>query len=141
MNTSIATPDAARTQQLLAEWFAPWIQELGLRVESVSNGQVTLRMPFSERLARIGGMVCGQALMSAADTAMALAVASRLGDRQAMTTVQQNASFLKPLAGQDALVTASVVRAGKSLVFGEIDIVAATDGKSVCRATTTYALL
>ncbi|MEZ5664454.1 MAG: PaaI family thioesterase [Burkholderiaceae bacterium] len=141
MNTSIATPDAARTQQLLAEWFAPWIQELGLRVESVSNGQVTLRMPFSERLARIGGMVCGQALMSAADTAMALAVASRLGDRQAMTTVQQNSSFLKPLAGQDALVTASVVRAGKSLVFGEIDIVAAADGKSVCRATTTYALL
>jgi acyl-coenzyme A thioesterase PaaI-like protein len=41
---------------------------------------------------------------------------------------------------QDALVTARVIRAGKSLVFGEIDIVAALDGKSVCRASTTYAL-
>jgi acyl-coenzyme A thioesterase PaaI-like protein len=58
-----------------------------------------------------------------------------------MTTVQFNTSFLKPLANQDALVTARVIRAGKSLVFGEIDIVAAKDGRSVSRATTTYALL
>jgi len=136
-----ATVDTDRLQQLLSDWFAPWVQELGLRVESFADGEATLRLPFSERLARIGGMVCGQALMSAADTAMVLAIVSRLGDRQPMTTVQLNTSFLKPLAGQDALVTARVIRAGKSLVFGEIDIVAATDGKSVCRASTTYALL
>jgi acyl-coenzyme A thioesterase PaaI-like protein len=52
-----------------------------------------------------------------------------------------NTSFLKPLSGQDALVEARVIRAGKSLAFGEIDIRGASDGKSVCRATTTYALL
>ncbi len=128
-------------QQLLADWFAPWVQELGLRVESFADGEVTLRLPFSERLARIGGMVCGQAMMSAADTAMVLAIVSRLGTSKPMTTVQLNTSFLKPLSGQDALVTARIVRAGKSLVFGEIDIVSAGDGKSVCRASTTYALL
>ena len=50
-------------------------------------------------------------------------------------------SFLKPLSGQDALVQARVIRAGKSLAFGEIDIRGAGDGRSVCRATTTYALL
>jgi acyl-coenzyme A thioesterase PaaI-like protein len=52
-----------------------------------------------------------------------------------------NTSFLKPLSGQDALVQAKIVRAGKTLAFGEIDIRGAEDGKSVCRATTTYALL
>ena len=133
--------DADRLQQLLSDWFAPWVQDLGLQVESFGDGEATLRLPFSQRLARIGGMVCGQALMATADTAMVLAIVSRLGDRQPMTTVQQSTSFLKPLAGQDALVTARIVRAGKSLVFGEIDIVAASDGKSVCRASTTYALL
>jgi acyl-coenzyme A thioesterase PaaI-like protein len=71
---------------------------------------------------------------------MVLAVVTRLGNRQPMSTVQLNTSFLKPLVNQDALVTARVIRAGKSLVFGEIDIVAALDGKSVCRASTTYAL-
>ena len=125
----------------LRDWFAPWVQELGLRVERFGHGEATLRLPFSERLARIGGMVCGQALMSAADTAMVLAIVTQLGNRQPMTTVQLNTSFLKPLSGQDALVPARVIRAGKSLVFGEIDIVAAGDGKSVCRASTTYALL
>jgi len=52
-----------------------------------------------------------------------------------------NSSFLKPLSNQDALVEARVIRAGKSLVFGEIDIRGADDGKSISRATTTYALL
>jgi uncharacterized protein (TIGR00369 family) len=125
----------------LADWFAPWVQDLGLQVEGFSDGEATLLLPQNERLSRIGGMVCGQALMAAADTAMVLAIVSRLGTARPMTTVQLNTSFLKPLSNQDARVTARVIRAGKSLVFGEIDICGARDGQSVCRASTTYALL
>lgn len=133
--------DVAALQGLLSRWFAPWVQELGLQVTQAAPGEVTLHWPASPHISRIGGMVCGQAMMSAADTAMVLAIVTQLGDRQPMTTVQLNTSFLKPLAGQDGVVTARVVRAGKNLVFGEIDIRGATDGKSVCRASTTYALL
>ena len=128
-------------QALLSAWFAPWIQALGLQVESFSDGEVTLRLPHSDQLSRVGGMLCGQAMMSAADTAMVLAIVTQLGDQRPMTTVQQNSSFLTPLSGQDARVTARVVRAGKNLVFGEIDIAGASDGRSVCRVSTTYALL
>lgn len=128
-------------QGLLADWFAPWIQAMGLRVESFADGEVTLRLPQSDQLSRVGGMLCGQAMMSAADTAMVLAIVTQLGTRRPMTTVQLNTSFLKPLSGQDARITARVVRAGKNLVFGEIDISGASDSKSVCRASTTYALL
>ena len=112
-----------------------------MQVESFSDGEVTLRLPHSDQLSRVGGMLCGQAMMSAADTAMVLAIVTQLGDQRPMTTVQQNSSFLKPLSGQDARVTARVVRAGKNLVFGEIDIAGASDGRSVCRVSTTYALL
>lgn len=128
-------------QGLLSAWFAPWVQALDLRVESFADGEVTLRLPQSDQLSRVGGMLCGQAMMSAADTAMVLAIVTQLGDQRPMTTVQLNTSFLKPLSGQDARITARVVRAGKNLVFGEIDITGATDGRSVCRASTTYALL
>ncbi|WP_236574219.1 PaaI family thioesterase [Hydrogenophaga sp. PBL-H3] len=128
-------------QSLLSAWFAPWVQALGMRVESFADGEVTLRLPQSDQLSRVGGMLCGQAMMSAADTAMVLAIVTQLGDQRPMTTVQLNTSFLKPLSGQDAHITARVIRAGKSLVFGEIDITGATDGRSVCRASTTYALL
>lgn len=140
-----STPSATVTREVLekalTDWFAPWVQDLGLRVDSFADGEATLRLPHSERLSRVGGMVCGQALMSAADTAMVLAIVTRLGNQRPMTTVQLNTSFLKPLTGQDALVTARVIRAGRSLAFGEIDIRGANDGQSVCRASTTYALL
>jgi acyl-coenzyme A thioesterase PaaI-like protein len=138
------TPEQLETT--LTDNFAPWVLALGLRVlafnDPLSDGQgVTLRLPQSDQLARVGGIACGQALMAAADTAMGLAIARHLGNFKPCTTVQMNTSFLKPLSNQDALVQARVVRAGKALVFGEIDLRGANDGKSVCRVTATWALL
>jgi len=133
--------NTAQLQTALTDYFAPWIQALALEVVAGDTHQVTLRLPHSEQLARTGGMVCGQALMAAADTAMALAIFSHFGQFRPCTTVQMSSSFLKPLSGQDGLVEARLLRAGKSLAFGEIDIRNAADGKSVCRASTTYALL
>lgn len=137
--TNSMTPETL--QPALAEYFAPWVQALNLQVDSVDADSVTLRLPQSGELSRVGGMLCGQAMMAAADTAMVLALIRHFGEFRPCTTVQLNTSFLKPLSGQDALVQARVIRAGKSLAFGEIDIRGATDGKSACRATTTYALL
>jgi uncharacterized protein (TIGR00369 family) len=127
-------------QSALAEYFAPWVQALGLRVEAFDKDGVTLRLPQSPQLSRVGGMLCGQAMMAAADTAMVLALINHFGEFRPCTTVQLNASFLKPLSNQDALVEARVIRAGKALAFGEIDIRGA-DGRSVSRSSTTYALL
>ncbi len=128
-------------QVALREYFAPWVQALGLRVETFDLQSVTVRLPQNAQLSRVGGMLCGQAMMAAADTATVLALINHFGEFKPCTTVQMNSSFLKPLSMQDALVEARVIRAGKSLAFGEIDIRGAADGKSVCRATTTYALL
>lgn len=128
-------------QGALPEYFAPWVQALGLQVEAFDAESVTLRLPQNAQLSRVGGMLCGQAMMAAADTAMVLALINQSGGFRPCTTVQMNTSFLKPLSGQDALVQARIVRAGKTLAFGEIDIRGAEDGKSACRATTTYALL
>jgi uncharacterized protein (TIGR00369 family) len=128
-------------QSAIAEYFAPWVQDLGLQVESFDADSVTLRLPQSPRLSRVGGMLCGQAMMAAADTAMVLALINQFGEFKPCTTVQMNTSFLRPLSNQDALVQARVVRAGKALAFGEIDVRGADDGKSVSRASTTYALL
>lgn len=128
-------------QAALPEYFAPWVQALELKVDAFDQQGITLRLPQNAQLSRTGGMVCGQAMMAAADTAMVLALINHLGEFRPCTTVQMNSSFLKPLSNQDALVEARVIRAGKSLAFGEIDIRGADDGKSVSRFTTTYALL
>ncbi|NNU44681.1 PaaI family thioesterase [Ramlibacter montanisoli] len=133
--------DRETLQGALPEYFAPWVQALGLRVEAFDGDSVTLRLPQDPQLSRVGDMLCGQAMMAAADTAMVLALVNQFGAFRPCTTVQMNTSFLKPLSGQDALVQARIVRAGKTLAFGEIDIRGAVDGKSACRASTTYALL
>jgi uncharacterized protein (TIGR00369 family) len=84
----------------------------------------------------------GQTLMAAADTAMVLAVASKLGEFKPMTTVQLQTTFLRPVAPNagDAIVVAKVLRLGKTLAFGEIEITTG-DGVLAAHATTTYALL
>ena len=130
--------DKTVLQSALPEYFAPWVQALGLRVESFD---ATASRRCHRSRVRVGGMLCGQAMMAAADTAMVLALINHFGEFRPCTTVQMNTSFLKPLSGQDALVQARVLRAGKSLAFGEIDIRGARDGKSACRASVTYALL
>ena len=133
--------DKETLQSALPEYFAPWVQALGLKVESFDPDSVTARLRQDPQLSRVGGMLCGQAMMAAADTAMVLALINHFGEFKPCTTVQMNTSFLKPLSNQDGLVHARVLRAGKSLAFGEIDIRGANDGKSVCRASVTYALL
>jgi acyl-coenzyme A thioesterase PaaI-like protein len=73
---------------------------------------------------------------------MELAIMTRLGGFKPMTTVQLQTSFLRPVAGSsgNARVVARVLRMGKSLVFGEVQVLNA-DGELAAHATTTYALL
>lgn len=128
-------------QRMLGELFAPWVQALGLRVEAVGGGEATLRLPFDPSLSRTGGTVCGQAMMAAADTAMVFAISSQLGGFRPMTTVTLNTSFMRPVSGSDLLVVARVLKPGRSLVFGEVELSSATDGRLAAHATTTYALV
>jgi len=58
--------------------------------------------------------------MTAADTAMVIAVSAVLGGFRPMATVGQTISFLRPVANDDVLVEARVLRLGRTLAFGEI---------------------
>jgi uncharacterized protein (TIGR00369 family) len=141
--TGMPRPPVSREalQQALSDLFAPWVQALGLKVERLDADSVTLRLPQNDQLSRVGGMLCGQAMMAAADTAMVLALIHHFGQFRPCSTVQLSSSFMKPLSGQDALITARLLRVGKAMAFGEMDLSGAEDGKTVFRASTTYALM
>ena len=121
--------------------FAPWVQSLNLQPVKVAGGEAELLLPFDPALCRVGGTVCGQALMAAADTAMVFAIASQLGEFRPMTTVGQHMSFMRPVAAGDVRVVARVMKPGRSLFFGEVTLIGVADGKLAAHATTTYALL
>jgi uncharacterized protein (TIGR00369 family) len=123
---------------ILAEHFAPWVQELGLTVEETGADYATLRLPWSARLAREGGAMSGQALMAAADTATVIAISAARGGFGPMTTVQLSTTFQRPVLGKDVLVTSRLTKLGRSLAFAEITM---TAGESlVAQATTVYAV-
>jgi uncharacterized protein (TIGR00369 family) len=121
---------------------APWVQALGLRVVQADEEHTQLRMAVTPQLVHGGGVLCGQAMLAAADTAMVLATSAALGAFRPMTTVQLQTSFLRPVPADagELHITCRILRKGKSLVFGEIEI-NTPDGRLAAHATTTYALL
>ena len=141
-------------QMLQDDVFAGYVQTQGLRVIEVHDNEVALALPLLPHLVHVGGVVCGQALMAAADSAMVLAISHQLGGFRPMTTVQLQISFLRPIAGPgpgpgpgplpgspaEARIVARVLRAGKNLVFGEIEALDSA-GRLAAHSTATYALL
>ena len=127
-------------QAILADNFAPWVQALGLKVSACTDTEATLLLPYADGLVRVGGTICGQALMSAADTAMAIAISSALGGFKPMATVNQTVNFMRPISKTDVVVTARILKPGRTLVFGEVAIAAAGDQRICVHATLTYAL-
>jgi uncharacterized protein (TIGR00369 family) len=134
--------DVATLQKTLDGIVAEYVARLKLRVEAIGDEGVTLSLPVLPEMVHAGGVMCGQTIMAAADTAMLAAMIARIGEFKPMTTVQLQTSFLRPVPKDVASVTvrATVLRFGKTLSYGEVGFVA-PDGKIAAHATTTYALI
>ena len=142
----------ADAKRVLGEVFAPWVQDLNLSIEDFDftppaggpadwQPGAILRLPFSERLCRNGGIVSGQALMAFADTAMVIAnVAASRGYRP-MTTVDQTTHFMRAVTTSDVLADARVVRLGRTMSFGRVTLLGATDNKPVAMVSSAFAML
>jgi uncharacterized protein (TIGR00369 family) len=128
-------------EAILAQNFAPWVLASGIKVERISAGLAQLRVPFSAELCRIGGILCGQALSSAADTAMVLALAATNGGFKPCTTVDLTINYMRPISQADALLEAKLMRLGKSLAFAVCEVRAAGGSKPAAFSTGTYAIL
>jgi uncharacterized protein (TIGR00369 family) len=144
--------DIAEARRIFDDVFAPWVKDLGLSVEQIECDApagatadwlpgATLRMAFSERLCRHGGIVCGQALMALADTAMVIAIQAANRGRRPLTTVDQTTHFMRPVISSDVLADARVVRLGRTMSFGRVTLTSATDNKPVAIVSSAFAML
>lgn len=133
--------DRAAADDLLKTVFAPWVQDLDLSVERIDADTAVLGMRFSEKLCRDNGVVCGQALMSLADTAMVFAISAAADGYIPMTTVDQTCHFLRPAMRSDLLAEARVIRLGRTMAFGSVSISTPADPRPVAMAQTAYALM
>lgn len=131
----LMTPQQIQT--ILDENFAPWVKALQIETLQAGTDASEFRMPLGDHIARVGGIVSGQALAALADTAMVLAAIAHAGELKLFATTNLDTQFLRPGAGSAVLCTARVVRAGKALVFMRADMREESSGKLISTANAT----
>jgi uncharacterized protein (TIGR00369 family) len=96
-----------------------YLSWLGLRVETVGDGRLEMRIPFDEKfLNPVAGrdVVHGGIAATLVDTASGFALRTTLDDPEAahLATTDLNVSYIRPM-GDDLLAEATVVRSGDSM--------------------------
>jgi uncharacterized protein (TIGR00369 family) len=113
---------------------------MGLRVDEVEHGRVTVRVPCQESFVRPGGTVAGPVLMAAADFAMYGVVMSLVGPVELVLTTHLSINFLRRPAMADVLARGQILKLGRRLAVGEVSLYCGEAGSLVAHATCTYSI-
>ena len=120
----------------------PFALQLGLEIEHLVPGEVSVRLPYREDFVRPGGTVAGPMMMTLADFAMFVAVMSRIGPQVLAVTSNLNCNFLRRPKPADLMGHARILKLGRRLAFGEVSIY--SDGEDeaepVAHVTATYSI-
>lgn len=100
----------------------PFHDHVGLTIESAAQGRARLRMRWSPKHAQEYGRLQGGYLAMIADAAVHTAAATLMQPEERLTTVEMKVNFLAPVVGQDVIAQASILRRGRSIVVGEVDL-------------------
>lgn len=130
---------AAELQRLGYEE-VPFTEQIGVVVDSVAAGEVTVRVPWRDGFVRPGGTLAGPVMMGAADFAMYGVVLSLIGPVALAVTTNLNINFLRRPPPGDILADARVLKLGKRLAVGEINIYRAGESEPVAHVTSTYSI-
>lgn len=125
----------AQVQELLSK--ASFTKLYHLRVKSLGDGECVLSVPFQAEFQRPGGLVSGPVYMAAADMAMWVAIMTRVGNADAIVTVELNTKFVSAARQEDVFCSAKILKMGRQLIFGTAECVNA-EGKLLTHHTITY---
>ena len=115
-----------------------WADEAGIRLDSISEGQAMMRLPFKENSLRPGGSISGPHMMLLADACMFAVVLSVIGEVKLAVTTNLNINFLRKPSPNDLLGEGKVIKIGKRLAVLEVTIMDSSTMKTVAHATGTY---
>lgn len=132
--------DSETANGWIAEHFPGWLRALAPRVEKMACTGAQLTMPVTPAITGAAGVVSPPSLAALADTAMTLACAGHFRAFRPLAGTNLDLQFLRPAKGDEITCTATVVRAGKTLLFTRAVLTAEPSGKEVATATATYAV-
>ena len=119
----------------------PFFSEFNFEIESADEGAGVARFVYHEKWTRPYQIVNGGTLMTLADVAVYLAIFGRLGIIPLAVTNELKMNFLRPAIGGDVLAQAQLIKVGRRVVYGSVDVF--MDGEPdrlVAHATSSYVL-
>lgn len=128
-------------QVKLEKWIscAPFEKLLGIKIIEAKNGRSYLTMPFVYQLAQGKGMAHGGAIVTLADTAVAMAIKSILPPDSRFGTISLNAEFLGPVTKGVLSARAEVTPLENRQVQGQA-VVSDEDCRQVMRFSAVFKL-
>jgi uncharacterized protein (TIGR00369 family) len=112
-----------------------------ISIERADGASCLLRQRYSEQMLRPGGTVSGPTLMALADFAMYVVLLSAIGPVGLAVTTNLNINFLRKGApGQDLLAQARILKLGKRLAVGEVNLLSGTSPEPIAHVTSTYSI-
>ncbi len=138
---TIAKMSGAELERFLDREFPQFFSSGDITIESADGSSCLLRQRYSDRMLRPGGTVSGPTLMALADSAMYVVLLSAIGPVGLAVTTNLNINFLrKGQAGQDVLAAARLLKLGKRLAVGEVNLLSGTAPDPIAHVTATYSI-
>jgi uncharacterized protein (TIGR00369 family) len=138
---AIAKMSVAELEEFLRIEFPQSFGSGDTTIESADGASCLLRQRYNDRMLRPGGTVSGPTLMALADCAMYVVLLSAIGPVGLAVTTNLNINFLrKGQPGQDVLAEARLLKLGKRLAVGEVNLLSGTSPDPIAHVTSTYSI-
>ena len=131
-------PTRQELERILAQ--TPFGKLYNFQLISHGDGECAIKVPFSNSIERPGGIVAGAVYFACVDVAMWLAIMTKLGTQVQTVTTELNSTFLSAAKEQDIIGTATVLKLGRSQIFGKAEC-RTVDGKLLTYHTISYACI
>ncbi len=136
-----AKMSVAELEEFLRHEFPQAFSGGDIAIESADGGSCLLRQRYHERMLRPGGTISGPTLMALADFAMYVVLLSAIGPVGLAVTTSLNINFLrKGQPEQDVLAAAKLLKLGKRLAVGEVDLLSGSSPDPIAHVTATYSI-
>lgn len=128
-------------EHLMRTMFASWVGELNLKAIAFDATGGDFLLPANPRIVHGGGVVCGQATASAADTVAVMALSALNGRFRVCTTVDLTTHFIRPLKPGDVEIRVDILSNGKRMAYVRIEMRAKGDARVAVSATGAFAYM
>ena len=116
------------------------VEHYGFVTDHIGYGEARVRMPIDHAHIRAGGTVSGPAMMALGDFAVYALVMGMIGPARLAVTTSLNVNFLRRPAPVDLLAEAAILKLGKRLAVGAVNIHSLGDDDPVAHLTATYSI-